>query len=144
MSDGVRIIVRITDGPLPIGTVGQLPGSDVEMGMNPGAVGATVVFTGIVRREEAGRRIRALKYDVYEPMASRMLHALAAEMVRKHGLLGIDVEHSRGEVPVDEGGGCSFRLTVHAAHRKEALAAIDEFTDRMKKDVPIWKTPVWE
>jgi molybdopterin synthase catalytic subunit len=34
----------------------------------------------------------------------------------------------------------SFRLTVHARHRAESLAAVGEFIDRMKRDVPIWKT----
>jgi molybdopterin synthase catalytic subunit len=29
---------------------------------------------------------------------------------------------------------------VYALHRAEALAAVGEFIDRMKRDVPIWKT----
>jgi molybdopterin synthase catalytic subunit len=41
-----------------------------------------------------------------------------------------------------EGGQCSFRLQVASAHRAEALAAMTEFIDRLKRDVPIWKSPV--
>ena len=99
--------------------------------------GAAIVFDGVVRADEGGRTIRALAYEVYEPMASNMLTELGREMLAKHGLVAIMVEHSRGEVPV---GQRSFRLTVHALHRAEALAAVGEFIDRMKRDVPIWKT----
>src|SRR5208337_5556001 len=69
-------------------------------------------------------------------MALRVLEALALEMIETHGLIGIAVEHSRGRVGVGE---CSFRLQIAAPHRQEALAAMAEFIDRMKRDVPIWK-----
>lgn len=133
MSPNSNLTIRIVDGSL-----GRPPSHDA----NPahGLLGAAVVFEGIVRAEEAGRQIQALNYEIYEPMATRVLHDLARDIVTKHGLLKIEVEHSRGKVAVNE---CSFRLTVHAGHRKEALAAADEFIDRMKKDVPIWKTPVF-
>ena len=103
-------------------------------------VGATVVFEGIVRTDEAGRAIRALSYETYEPMASNSLTELAHDILSKHALIAITVEHSRGEVAV---GQRSFRLVIESAHRKEALAAMDEFIDRMKRDVPIWKSPIY-
>ena len=104
------------------------------------AIGATVVFEGIVRTDEAGRAIRALSYEAYEPMATNSLTELARDILSKHALIAITVEHSRGEVAVGER---SFRLTIDSAHRKEALAAMDEFIDRMKRDVPIWKSPIY-
>jgi molybdopterin synthase catalytic subunit len=39
-------------------------------------------------------------------------------------------------------GAASFRLLVRAAHRREALDAADAYIERMKRDVPIWKTAV--
>ena len=104
------------------------------------AIGATVVFEGIVRTDEAGRAIRALSYEAYEPMATNSLTELARDILSKHALIAITVEHSRGEVAT---GQRSFRLTIDSAHRKEALAAMDEFIDRMKRDVPIWKSPIY-
>lgn len=128
MSATVRIIDGALGNPAP-----ALP---------PAArFGAAIVFDGVVRADEGGRTIRALAYEVYEPMASNMLTELGREMLAKHGLVAIMVEHSRGEVPV---GQRSFRLTVHALHRAEALAAVGEFIDRMKRDVPIWKTALDE
>ena len=124
--------VRIIDGAL---------GNQASVLPPAAQFGAAIVFDGVVRADEGGRTIRALAYEVYEPMASNMLTELGREMLAKHGLVAIVVEHSRGEVPV---GQRSFRLTVHALHRAEALAAVGEFIDRMKRDVPIWKTALDE
>ena len=120
--------IRIIDGPL---------GEPASVLLPAAQFGAAIVFDGVVRSDEGGRFIRALNYEVYEPMASNMLAELGREMLTKHGLVSIMVEHSRGEVPV---GQRSFRLTVHALHRAESLAAVGEFIDLMKRDVPIWKT----
>lgn len=73
-------------------------------------------------------------------MTSNMLRRLGERLLAEHGLVGICVEHSVGRVAV---GDCSFRLRVAARHRKEALAATDRFIDEMKRDVPLWKTPVF-
>ena len=104
-----------------------------------GGSGAWVRFEGIVRPDENGAVIVALDYEAYEPMASDVLRSLAEDVLARHGLGSIEVEHSRGRVRVGE---CSFRLTMTAGHRKPALAAMDEFIDRLKRDVPIWKKAV--
>jgi len=101
--------------------------------------GAVICFEGVVRPTEAGCRILALDYEVYEPMASEMLRALADELAGRFALLGVCVEHSRGRVAV---GQRSFRLRVGSRHRLEGLSALAEFIDRMKQDVPIWKSAV--
>lgn len=122
----MSVRVTMTSGPLgpakPIVAVGA---------------GAVVVFEGVVRAQEGDQEIEALLYEAYEPMAQKMLEAIGQELLASRGLLSLDVEHSRGRVAVGE---CSFRLAIAARHRKEALAATDEFIDRMKRDVPIWKS----
>ncbi|MEI7657827.1 MAG: molybdenum cofactor biosynthesis protein MoaE [Phycisphaerae bacterium] len=102
--------------------------------------GAVVAFDGVVRPLEDGRVLEALAYEAYRPMADRQLEHLAAEAVTRQGLIACLVWHSVGRVAVGE---TSFRLVVASAHRREALAAMDWFIDVMKKDVPIWKRPVW-
>ncbi len=104
------------------------------------SAGALVVFDGIVRGMEDGRSLAALSYEHYEPMASQQLRALAEDIVTKHALLALHCHHSRGRVNVGE---CSMRVIIHSAHRKEALAAMGEFIDRLKRDVPIWKSVIW-
>lgn len=101
--------------------------------------GAVVCFEGRVRPIEDGRAIRGLCYEAYEPMARDMLVAVGEEIVSRHCLVGLCVEHSTGQVLVGE---CSFRLQIAAPHRQEALAAMGQFIDRLKEDVPIWKSAV--
>ncbi len=103
--------------------------------------GAVLCFEGIIRPFEAGQPIAGLTYETYDPMTEQELKRLAEEAIERFGLLALKVEHSRGMVL---NFACSFRLRVASAHRKEALAAMDWFIDRMKQQVPIWKRPVWK
>ena len=131
----MSVLISISQGPLSSDRLLALLSASAAH-----AVGATVVFEGIVRANEQGRTIRALSYEAYEPMATNSLTQLANDILSKHALIAITVEHSRGEVAAGER---SFRLAIDSAHRKEALAAMDEFIDRMKRDVPIWKTAIY-
>lgn len=126
----MNIDIHILCGPLPPAAAWCCP-----------AAGALLCFEGVVRPLEAGRPLAALEYQVYEPMTTRQLHKLAEEIGRLHGLLAMRLEHSRGVIPA---GQCSFRLQVASAHRAEALAAMEQFIARMKREVPIWKIPVWK
>lgn len=125
----MSVRITIADGPLGEASLPGFPGA-----------GAVVVFEGIVRALEDDRLLNALHYDTYEPMAQNMLRAIAEDLVQEHDLIALHASHSRGRVGIGE---CSFRLIVASAHRKQALAAMDAFIDRMKQDVPIWKRPIW-
>jgi molybdopterin synthase catalytic subunit len=125
----MSVTISITDGPL-----GPAPH------WSPDRAGAVLSFEGIVRAREGEGTISALDYQTYEPMAQTMLEQIGRDLIDRHGLIAMHIHHSRGRVPV---GTCSFRLLIAALHRKEALVAMDEFIDRMKRDVPIWKKPVW-
>ena len=133
----MSVAIHIIDGPLQDATN---YGAQISLTQTATNIGATLVFEGVVRALEGARHIRALEYEAYEPMASRTLAGLAQDILAKLGLISITVEHSCGQVSVGER---SFRLSVQSAHRKEALAATDEFITRMKCDVPIWKSPVY-
>jgi len=124
-----QVTVDILDGPLPAAAPWQ-----------PAGAGAVLTFDGVVRPEESGRLLDALDYEAYEPMASKVLLRLATAARDEHRLAAVHVWHSRGRVPVQA---CSFRLRIASPHRKEALAAMDAFIDAMKRDVPIWKHPVY-
>lgn len=105
-----------------------------------GEVGSVLVFEGVVRGLEGGRRLSALRYEAYMPMALTQLEALAQEVAARHGLAGLRVWHSVGRVPV----GCvSLRVVVWSGHRAESLAAMGEFVALLKRDVPIWKHHEW-
>ena len=133
----MSVEVHIVDGPIPVPlTSPALRGNQCP---EPHATGATLTFEGLVRADESGRTITALDYQTYDPMAQQQLELLAQDILARHGLLAISLTHSRGRVPV---GDCSLRITIHSRHRKEALAGMDELIDRLKRDVPIWKSAV--
>ena len=125
----MSIEIDIVAGPLPSASSWEVPGA-----------GAVLRFEGVVRAMEQAARITALCYEVYEPMTRRELDRLARDVMHSHELIALRMAHSEGEVPV---GATSFRLEVAAAHRKPALAGMDQFIDDMKQRVPIWKVPVW-
>mgnify|MGYP001496022147 CR=1 FL=1 len=137
-------LATIVDGPLtPQAEALSHVGGAGGLGLS----GAVLRFEGVVRRDEADpdrggelRALEALEYQTYDPMAQRELEALARGVAERHGLRSIVALHSRGRVHVGE---VSFVLIVTAAHRAEAIAALTEFVDRLKQDVPIWKRPVW-
>lgn len=123
----MSVHVQLTQGPLqPIAPTAYTHSS-----------GAWIAFDGIVRPTEAGQGINGLHYEAYRPMAEQQLELIGQELFEKHALISMHIEHSVGLVP---NFACSFRLTIESAHRKEGLAAMDEFIDRLKQDVPIWKS----
>jgi molybdopterin synthase catalytic subunit len=140
----MSVRITIVDGPVGAALSDSpelAPPAQPESALvDTGEAGAVVTFDGVVRALEGDRKIQALDYEVYEPMASRELGRLAADLLGSCGVLAIDAWHSRGRVQV---GAVSFRLVVRSAHRKEALQAMDRFIDCMKRDVPIWKRAVW-
>lgn len=152
MSEAPVILAAILDGPIgaaeearALRSIGPAPDA-------PGLVGATLRFEGIVRRDEPSgaptpggaplplRPLIALDYQTYDPMAHHQFAGLARDVAHEFGLLALVALHSRGRVRVGE---ASFMLTIRSTHRAEAIAAMTSFIDRLKRDVPIWKLPVW-
>lgn len=126
----MSVQIEIVEGPLgPMGEPLDDPGR-----------GAMLVFEGIVRPTEGDREILALDYEAYEPMAASQLRAIGERLVAEHGLLSLHCWHSAGRVAIGE---VSFRLAVVSRHRREAIDAMDAFIDLLKRDVPIWKSPVY-
>lgn len=149
------VFAAILDGPVDPSAEAQAL-SSIALALpelnTSGHVGATLRFDGIVRRDEPSgsptasgvssplRPLAALDYKTYDPMAQQQFSILAHDIAREFGLLSLVALHSRGRVRVGE---VSFMLTILSTHRAEALAAMTAFIDRLKRDIPIWKTPVW-
>lgn len=102
-------------------------------------VGAAVDFYGVVRETEGTEKIAGLFYEAYEPMAVREFERIFAELEARHPIENALVIHRLGEVPVGE---ASLLVRVAARHRGQALAFCSALIDRMKEDVPIWKSPL--
>ncbi len=117
-------------GPEPV------PVSPPPPATGPG-VGAVAEFRGLVRGEENGRAIGGLRYEAYQPMAEREITRILDELCVAHPVEAVRVIHRVGDVPVGE---AAIYIGVAARHRAEAFAVLTAFMDRLKQDVPIWKT----
>jgi len=103
------------------------------------AHGATAVFTGSTREDDAGpHAIVALFYDAYPEMAFGILEALADDVAARFGAV-LSVHHRLGEVPVGE---TALVVAAGAPHRAEAFAACRYAMERITHEVPIWKQDV--
>ncbi len=100
-------------------------------------IGAAVEFHGLVREMEDGRALAGLHYEAYQPMAERQLTHIFATLHAAHPCTAVHFIHRLGWVPVGE---ASLYIRVLAAHRGEALHFLAAAIDRMKADVPIWKS----
>lgn len=100
-------------------------------------VGALAEFRGVVRGEEQGRPIAALVYEAYQPMAEREMTRILDALVTAHPCHAVHVRHRLGRIPVGE---TAIYIGIVSRHRAEAFAVLAAFMDRLKHDVPIWKT----
>lgn len=101
-------------------------------------LGGQAVFVGVVRRDPVGEtRVRALRYEAYAPLARRELDRLEKEAQARWGPLRVRIVHRVGRVPVGE---ASVVVAVGAPHRAQAFDACRYLIDRLKDEVPIWKS----
>lgn len=126
----MRTLIHI--GPEPIPAQALAPGID-------SGIGALAEFRGLVRGEENGHPIGGLHYEAYQPMAEREIARILETLAANHPVHAVRVIHRIGPVPVGE---AAIHIAVAARHRAEAFALLSGFMDRLKQDVPIWKTGV--
>ncbi len=106
-----------------------------------GDAGGIVTFVGTPRMDAGTRKVSALFYEAYEPMAEAMLEELIFEAKVRWTLVNVVLKHRLGRVPL---GQASVLVQVSAPHRGDAFAAAQFLMDRIKKDIPIWKKEIYE
>ena len=103
--------------------------------------GGLVTFTGTVRSETRGRRVRGLSYEVYPGMAERAMAAIGREIESRWLGTRVAIVHRVGTlVP----GDAAVVIAVSAPHRAAAFEGCRHAIERLKADVPIWKKERFE
>jgi len=125
------ILATISEEPLDESAVRDVVGSESD--------GAVVVFLGVVRNHDGGRRVTALEYSAH-PDAERFLHECCRRVADATGLR-VAASHRVGELAV---GDVALIAAVASAHRAEAFTACAELVDEIKAGVPIWKRQRYE
>ena len=104
--------------------------------------GGVVAFSGVVRNETGGRRVKFLEYEAHAPMAEAKMHEIG-DLVRARwpGVKAVAIVHRVGRLEIGE---ASVVIAVSAAHRAEAFEACRFAIDRLKETVPVWKKEHFE
>jgi molybdopterin synthase catalytic subunit len=97
--------------------------------------GALVTFTGIVRDHHAGRRVVALGYTAYGPMAEKVCADIVSE-AHARWQVRVGIAHRLGDLAIGE---TAVAIAVTAGHRDAAFDACRWVIDELKRRVPIWK-----
>ena len=138
-------ILEVRETPFPIALVAEL--SDRVATDEDGGV---VSFVGRTRASagtpapgqeaeaarHAGRRVEALEYEAFEPMALEVLGAIADEIEARWDVRRLAIVHRVGQVPLGEP---SVIVVAAAPHRDAAFEAARYAIDETKARAPIWK-----
>jgi len=129
--DSIRIDTQVQEGPVRA----------VELDW-PRPCGAEVNFLGRTREQTHATfgPLQRLEYEVYQPMAERLLARMAEEEADRVGALAVRLVHARGAVAPGE---ASVVVQVATPHRSEAFDACRRLIDRIKHELPVWKHEVW-
>ena len=122
----MQLTILFTEQTIPIANVSPCDGA-----------GALLEFRGMVRGVEDGATIGGLLYEIYQPMAERMIRRIVEELDTKHPCHAFHVVHRHGIVAVGE---AAIYVRIEASHRSEAIKMLELFMNRLKAEVPIWKS----
>ncbi|MDP3543729.1 MAG: molybdenum cofactor biosynthesis protein MoaE [Elusimicrobiota bacterium] len=97
--------------------------------------GALASFVGTVRSVHAGRRVKAVSYDCFVPLAEKELARIKAA-AEKRWPARVAVAHRTGRLKVGE---ASVAIAAGSGHRAEAFEACRFVIEEIKRRVPVWK-----
>lgn len=124
--------MALTDGPVDTAPLDWPP----DCGGEASFLGRTRVET----HPEFGNLVR-LEYEVFGPMARKLMQQMAEEAARRFQCRCIRMVHACGSVLP---GQASVVIQVAAPHRGEAFSACRHLIDTLKHELPIWKREIWE
>ena len=117
-------------------------GESIQKHSTKTEIGAHQIFLGQVRADVLdGKKVKAIDYTAYEPMALDKMHEIREDIFSKYNLTCMHVYHSLGRVAVGE---ISLFVFTSSPHRKQAIQACSEIVERIKADLPVWGKEILE
>ena len=109
--------------------------ADAKAATRTDAMGAVVIFEGVVRDHDGGSRVASLTYTAH-PSADAVMKQVGNTVVVKHPRARLWSAHRTGALAI---GDIAFLVVAAAAHRHDAFHACSDLADAVKAQVPIWK-----
>lgn len=98
--------------------------------------GAVLLFLGVVRDHNDGRRVSGMEYEAYAEMAERVLSEIAVEAADILGTDRVAVVHRTGVLAIGE---VSVAIAVSGPHRATVYDASRFVIEKIKLRLPVWK-----
>ncbi len=105
------------------------------------SAGGLSLFVGTVRNHSQGKTVLMLDYEAYKPMAIKQMEAIAKQVADKYFLFRLYAWHRVGRLAPNE---AAVIIAVSTAHRAESFAATQDYINKLKECVPIWKKEHYE
>ena len=119
---------HVSDEPLdPAAVAAAIGGPDC---------GAVATFVGLVRDQNAGRRVLWIDYEAYASLACKVFERIAAEAAARWPSVRLSIHHRTGRLTIGE---TSVVIAAASAHRVDAFAACRYGIERVKQVAPVWK-----
>jgi molybdopterin synthase catalytic subunit len=109
---------------------------EIAAGVSGPDRGAVVTFIGNVRDHNAGRQVRHLEYEAFEPLAVKSFEQIAREADGRWPSVTLAIHHRIGRLEIGES---SVVIAAASPHRADAFAASRYAIERIKQISPIWK-----
>jgi molybdopterin synthase catalytic subunit len=119
---------RICAGPLDTEAIAALVAGP--------ACGAVTAFVGLVRDQNAGRRVLWLDYEAYESLAVKVFEQIGQEARERWPSVVLAIHHRIGRLSIGE---ASVAIAAASPHRADAFATARYAIERIKQIAPIWK-----
>jgi len=130
------MIPRLAIGPEPLELDRVVAAVGAGTEQLPGVDGAVVTFLGLVRNHNAGRNVRYLEYEAYEPLALKTFERIRSEVEQRWPDARLALHHRLGRLEIGE---ASVAIAAASPHRRDAYAACRYAIERVKQVAPIWK-----
>jgi molybdopterin synthase catalytic subunit len=104
--------------------------------------GAQIIFTGIVRNHNQGKKVMGVSYDAHPVLAKKVFQEISEEALEKWGHdLSVRIIHRAGRLAVGE---VSLVIVVSSRHRDESYQASRYIIEEIKNRAPVWKKEHYE
>ncbi len=127
-----QLLVSVSESPLDV--------TAHERAVIRTSAGAHVVFCGVVRDTDHGRRVVELEYEAH-PTAEQVLRDVAEQFASSPSVDGLAVSHRIGRLVV---GDVALVAAVSSMHRREAFDVCACLVDEVKHRLPVWKRQVFD
>ena len=100
--------------------------------------GASIVFYGTVRENNANKKVTGITYDSHDELVIKSFKEIYNEIEKKFNVAdkSVFIEHVKGYVGLGE---ISIIIAVACPHRSEAYELSRFIIEEIKKRSPIWK-----